>query len=640
ADGDLAVTSKAAAALGSGVDRLAEAEAIGLVELGAGQAVFRHTLVRSAIYSAAEPTRRRAAHRAVAAALPSTSVERRAWQLSEACLGPDDDVAELLSEAALAADARAAHGVAAAAMERSAELSSTDAQRGERLCRAGESAWVGGQVDRADALLRRAAGLVRDPATCGEIDGLRGIIALRTGSLSDARELLRRSAERAEPVDADAAVLRLADLVVSCFYLCDTVQGGAAAADIDRLIPSCRTATAVVRGHMATGFAMVLAGKPGIDRIRLGVQRLTEDPALSDDVRRPGWVVLGTLFLRESGAPRDEVQRLVAEQRARAALGTLPNLLFYGARDDATTDRWAAAVDGYDESITLARETGQSTDLAVSLAGLAWLQARMGRSADCRANAEEALRLAERHDIVLARVWAQFALGDRGFALGETETAIRSYQDLQSTLADVRFLDVDVSPGPELAELRWRAGDRAAAVDIAREYLCRARDKAQPWALARAYRVAALTSPTPAERSALFERALEAHADTLDVFEEARTRLAFGSALRRDRSRVAARPQLRLALDAFERLGARPWADLAASEMNATGEQVRRGAKGYLGQLTSQEVRIARMLSQGKTTKETAAALFLSPKTVEYHLRHVYQKLGIRSRSELSQALN
>jgi DNA-binding CsgD family transcriptional regulator len=154
--------------------------------------------------------------------------------------------------------------------------------------------------------------------------------------------------------------------------------------------------------------------------------------------------------------------------------------------------------------------------------------------------------------------------------------------------------------------------------------------------LARAHRAVALSRPDSAERTRLFERALELHAGSLDLFEEAKTRLAFGSSLRRSRSRVAARPQLRQALDAFERLGARPWADLAASELDATGEKVRRGGEGYLGALTSQEIRIARMLGDGRTTKETAAALVLSPKTVEYHLRHVYQKLHVGSRAELA----
>ncbi|MBV8346703.1 MAG: helix-turn-helix transcriptional regulator [Mycolicibacterium sp.] len=346
--------------------------------------------------------------------------------------------------------------------------------------------------------------------------------------------------------------------------------------------------------------------------------------------------MLATLFLREAASGRDVIERVVTEQRTRAALGALPNLLLYTARDDATTDRWASAVDGYDESVTLASETGQTTDLAASLAGLAWLQARMGRADECRSSAAEALALAERHDIVLAGVWARFALGDLSFALGDTGDALRCYHDLQAKLADVGFLDVDVSPGPEIAELQASTGDFASAAKTADAFLRRAREKAQPWALARAYRAAALACPEPGERAAMFERALQTHAGTLDLFEEARTRLAFGAALRRGRTRAAARPHLRAALEAFERLNARPWCEKAASELTATGEHVSRGSKGYLGQLTSQEVRIARMLAQGRTTKETAAALFLSPKTVEYHLRHVYQKLGISSRAELT----
>ena len=149
----------------------------------------------------------------------------------------------------------------------------------------------------------------------------------------------------------------------------------------------------------------------------------------------------------------------------------------------------------------------------------------------------------------------------------------------------------------------------------------------------------ALTCQDSAEQAALFDQALEFHGHSLDVYEEARTRLAFGAALRRHRARAAARPQLRLALSAFDRLGAQPWADAAARELDATGERTQRGAKGYLAVLTAQEARIARLLASGRTTKEAAAELFLSPKTVEYHLRHIYQKLGIGSRSELAAAM-
>jgi DNA-binding CsgD family transcriptional regulator len=639
ADGDLITTARAAAELGCAVAELAEAEAIGLVQLAGVRAVFRHPLVRPAIYASAAPAHRRDVHRAVAAALPDSSADLRTWHLSQACVGPDDDVADALVTVADRARARGAHGVAVTALNRAAELTSQDSHRATRLIGAGESAWLAGQPRQADALLEKATALASDPATLGEIADLRGNLALRTGSLDAGRELLLRAAELSEPADPDAAVMRLSDLIVLCFYQCD-IAGSLAAADrAERLLDDCRTAVARVRGQMTVGMARVLAGQAGVPLIRSAVDALTAGLDLPEDPLRPHWQVIGTLFLRESGAGRDLIRRAVRDDRARMALGALPTLLFHTARDDATTDRWASSMTSYDESISLARETGLTTDLAASLAGLAWLQARMGRVAACQANAGEALVLAERHGITLGRLWGLFALGDLYLGQGDTEAAADSLQRLQTTLDEIAFLDVDLAPGPELAEAQLRNGDAAAAAATAQEYFVRASAKGQPWALARAHRAIALTSPEPAERISLFEQALELHSGSLDLFEEARTRLAYGAALRRGRSRVAARPQLRLALDAFERLGARPWADLAATELDATGAKVRRGSEGYLGVLTSQEIRIARMLGDGRTTKETAAALFLSPKTVEYHLRHVYQKLHVSSRDELRAAM-
>jgi DNA-binding CsgD family transcriptional regulator len=136
-----------------------------------------------------------------------------------------------------------------------------------------------------------------------------------------------------------------------------------------------------------------------------------------------------------------------------------------------------------------------------------------------------------------------------------------------------------------------------------------------------------------------FDRALRHHGQTPDAFEKARTQLAYGERLRRARNRVLARAQLREALDVFERLDARPWADRARNELAASGATLRRRDPNTVDELTPQELQIALLLASGKTTRETAAALFLSPKTIEYHLRHVYQKLDIHSRDELARAL-
>jgi DNA-binding CsgD family transcriptional regulator len=163
--------------------------------------------------------------------------------------------------------------------------------------------------------------------------------------------------------------------------------------------------------------------------------------------------------------------------------------------------------------------------------------------------------------------------------------------------------------------------------------------KGLPWPCARAARCAGLLASDDAlDRP--FAEALALHAETPDVFEQARTHLVYGARLRRARRRVRAREELRAALAIFERLGAAPWIAQAAAELAATGETARRRDPSTLDQLTPQEVQVGLLLGQGHTTRAAAAQLFLSPKTVEYHLRHVYQKLGIRTREELSASLD
>jgi DNA-binding CsgD family transcriptional regulator len=137
-----------------------------------------------------------------------------------------------------------------------------------------------------------------------------------------------------------------------------------------------------------------------------------------------------------------------------------------------------------------------------------------------------------------------------------------------------------------------------------------------------------------------FEVALALHQQTPDVFETARTHLAYGSYLRRSRKRIQAREQLRAAVDIFDALGADPWSEMARSELAATGETARRRNPATLNELTPQELQIALRVAEGRTTRETAAALFLSPKTVEYHLHNIYRKLAIRSRQELAGAMS
>jgi DNA-binding CsgD family transcriptional regulator len=215
---------------------------------------------------------------------------------------------------------------------------------------------------------------------------------------------------------------------------------------------------------------------------------------------------------------------------------------------------------------------------------------------------------------------------------------VATFTAQQRVLDEVGLTDPDLSPAPELVDALLRLGRGGEAEAVAAGFAERAAARGGAWSLARAARATGLVA-TEAVFADHFAAALEHHAATPDVFEAARTRLAYGERLRRAGARVRAREQLRAAAAAFLALGAGPWVERARGELEATGETLRRGDPAARDELTPQELRIALRLASGQTTREAAAALFLSPKTVEYHLRHAYRKLGVHSRDELRAAL-
>jgi len=302
---------------------------------------------------------------------------------------------------------------------------------------------------------------------------------------------------------------------------------------------------------------------------------------------------------------------------------------------DAATDRWVEAHAGFDEAIRLARETGQEVVRAAALARLAWLEARLGRDDSCRRHAEEALSLARERDARLCEIWALAALGELELVRGRLEEARARVEERQAVIEERGIADVDLFPAPDAVEIALRLGDDAT--ETATAFARAAEAKGQPWSRARAERTLALVAD---DWEPHFEQALSLHEQTADAFERARTELAYGARLRRAGQRVRARDLLRAAHEAFDALGAEPWAEQARTELAATGETARRRVASGLDELTPQELQISLLLADGKTTRETAAALFLSPKTIEYHLRNVYRKLAIHSRDELRAALN
>ncbi len=635
--GDLPLLGRAAAGLGVDVAALAGAESAGLVVLRAGVVEFRHPLARSAIYADAPAAQRREAHRALAAALPDRDVDRRAWHLAAAAVGADEAASSALAQAGARSRERSAYATAAAAFERAGRLAADPERRAGLLWEAAETAWLAGLADRAVALLDEARATSADTARIVEIDELAGHIATHRGPVMRGHAILTAAAGRADP---ERAVAMLSEAAGACFYAGDPVEMLAVAERARAALGSDPSPRARFLAATAMGTAQIFGGDAAAGAVSLHAAiALAEGSAeLRDDLKLVPWLATGPIFLRETGAGRSLLEHALASARARAAVGALPFVLNLIARDLAGADRWAVAESTYREAIDLARESGQRTELVFGLAGLAWLQARRGREQECRALAAEALALAGELGARLHVVWAAAALGELELALGEEGRAVEHLERRRDLLRELAITDADLSPAAELVDAYLRLGRVEEAERTGEEFAAAAEAKGQPWSLARALRCRGQLAGDDG-LAAPFEAALAHHANTPDAFEEARTRLAYGQRLRRARRRVLAREQLRSAADTFERLDARPWADRARAELAATGETLRRRDPSTVDELTPQELQIALLLGEGRTTRETAAALFLSPKTIEYHLRHVYLKLDIHSREELAAAL-
>ncbi len=637
--GELAVLARAGSPLGLELEALAAAEEAGLVKLDDGRVEFRHPLARSALYADASPQQRREAHAALAGALPDKDVDRRAWHLAAASVGPSAEAAAALEHAGERALARSAYAVAAGAFERGARLAPEDEACARLLLEAANAAWLAGMADRTLALLDEARLRAADPSLSARIDQLAGHVAMRRGPVMDGYPLVMSAAEQIAEHDPELAVVMLAEAVQGCFYAGETPSMVAAAERAVALAEGQDSRRAQFFAAMASGMALVADGRgeAGAASVRSAVEILEQSDELRDDPRLLAWTAYGPMYLREADAGRGLIARAFERARAESAVGTLPTLLAFLARDQATTDQWAEAGASFDEAIRLARETGQRSELVVALAGLSVMEARQGHEREVREHTAEALALSDELGIAMHRSWARQALGDLELGLGRPADAIPHHEAQLRELRERGIADVDVSPGPELVESYLRLGRVGEAAAAATEYEAAAQAKGQPWALARAARCRGLLADGAAFEAA-FEHALGLHERTPDAFETARTRLAYGARLRREGKRVRAREQLRAALDLFEHLGAHPWADQATAELAASGETARRRDASTLDDLTPQELQIARLLAAGNTTREAAAAVFLSPKTIEYHLGHVYRKLGIHSREELAAA--
>ncbi len=618
ADGTGRVAVLRAAAPDAPVDDLGD-----LIVTDGPTVAFRHPLVRSAVYHAASAAERRAAHLALAAALEPDPAEqdRRAWHLGQAATGPDETVAAELERVS----GRAGPAAAAAALARAAELTPAGPDRARRLTASAAASWHGGDATRALDQLDQAerAGGPTPPTAM-----LRALIELRAGDPADALRLLRPVAAEALRAGPPHAIELLMLFGEAGYHADDAAAWRAVTAAVEEL-PLAGGDTDDVLLRLARAVGRVRAGAPpGLADGDLDVLDRLTDPG------RLCWA--GGMVWGIGDRARGRWLRRRAMERAAAlgAVGTLAWVLEFVVVDELAAGRLAAAAAYADEGRRHAAETGQP-NLDCWFGGvLATVAALRGDDARARELADGVLAEAVGRNLVAATAQANRALGLIELAAGRAEQAVVHLRPLG---LEERGSGHTAHPGlvlqnvPDFVEAAFRL-DRP---ELAEEPLARftrwAEATGAPDLLALAARCEALSGVgEPA-----FRRALALHPATDRPVELARTQLLFGEHLRRARRRADARELLRDALTTFKHLGATAWADRAGDELRATGETTADPARDLLAGLTPQELRIATAVAEGATNREVAARLFLSTRTVDYHLRKVFQKTGLTSRGEL-----
>jgi DNA-binding CsgD family transcriptional regulator len=629
-NGARATVERAASELGLDIADLAPAESAGLLRVDSGQVVFRHPLVRTAIYRGAAFTDREHAHRTLAnASAAEGSPDRAAWHRAAATVGTDDEVALELESTAERARLRSGHAAAASALERAAELSGDTESKARRLVAAAGAAWHAGQPERATALLDRASPIVSDQGLRVELAHVRGDVEWRCGALLDAATTLMSGAADAARLDPGKALEMLSDagfVGLDTGDLAQVHEAGQLAATLPRSDDEERA----FRVDLLVGVGRLALGDASAVPL---VQETLARAADVDETRSLVWAAVGAAALGDFATRAESLRRAVALARTSGAVDTLTTVLVNVAITGVLTGQFGVGTEA-EEGLRLAREAGLPHAASLHLSVLAWLAAVKGRDEECRALAAEVREEAPVTGLALANSIAEWGVALLDLGVGRPEETVTRLVALSSAPPGVGQPYFVLSSAPDLVEACVRTGrnDTArTAFAVLEEF---ARPGAPTWALALAARCRALLAEGPeAERE--FSKALHTHSQSPNPFSLARTELLYGEFLRRERRRTDAREQLRAALDAFESLGAEPWAERARVELRATGETARKRDASTIDELTPQELQIARLVGEGHSNKEVAAQLFLSPRTVEYHLRKVFAKLGIASRAEL-----
>jgi DNA-binding CsgD family transcriptional regulator len=631
--GDPLVIWGAAGRLGITKEASGPATATGLLDIGINFR-FRHPLLRSVVYRDASIDERRQVHAALAGATDArVDPDRRVWHLAAAAAGPDEEVAAELEGSASRAQARGGMAASAAFLQRSVALSADPAHRARRALAAAQATFQAGAFETAFGLLGTAEAGPLDGFQRAQVDLTRGYVAFASGFGSDAPPLLLKAARQLEAYDA--ALARETYLVAWIAASLAGTAGGDIQLEISRAAQGLPPSTATPRplDLLLDGVTLVVTDglAAAVPTLRRAMTAVVDIP-IEDVVRWGAAAMAPSALLWDFEAMLATMERHVQVARDAGALAHLPTLLHNVGLAKAWMGDFSGAASVVEEADSVSVATG-SHIAPYTLLRLLSLQ---GREAEVKGPIANAIKLAENEGQGHAAAWAHWAAAvlHNGFA---------RYSDAASEgrLATSNPLDhfMYIWALPELIEGAARAGEEELASDALERLLRITQPIANDLALGIEARCRALLSGS-AQAEALYRDAIDRLGRTRLRPELARAHLVYGEWLRREGHRVDARTHLRTALEIFDLLGMKAFAGRARRELLATGEKVRKRSVETLDELTPQELQIAQLASDRRTNVEIATQLFLSPRTVEWHLLKVFAKLGVTSRRELHAALS
>jgi DNA-binding CsgD family transcriptional regulator len=632
--GDASLVWRAAQLLGIDLEAAAPAARDQLLDIGA-DVRFRHPLVRSAVYRASAASERRAAHGALAAATdPGTDPDRRAWHRAQATSVPDEQVAAELERSAGRAQARGGLAAAAAFLARAAELTVDPARRADRMLAAAQFHLQAGSFDDALGLLAAAQSAPMDDFGHARVDLLRGLIAAAT-NLSTAPLELLKAAKRLEPLAVELARQTYLDAWGAALFAGRLAGPGGSVVEVSL------AARAAARPGSSPGpsdllldglAALVTEGRVAATPMLQPAVRLFRD----DEVSAEQWLRWGVLASSAAVTLWDfESWEAVSTRQievARAAGALTP--LSVALNGQAMIATWRG---GLEEAAALSAEDDalkEATGVQISPYGAMLLAAYEGRMPDASVLADVTIKDAIARGEGLGVQLAHWTIAVLQNGLGQYEDALEAAEQA----SDERGLFISTWALAELIEAAVRCGRTERAADALARLTAATSIGDADWARATQARARALLAEGDVA-DALYREAIERLGRTPLRAELARAHLLYGEWLRRENRRVDGREHLRAAYDIFAAMGAEGFADRARHELLATGEQVRKRRDDTRDDLTPQEEHIARLARDGRTNPEIGAELYISARTVEWHLRKVFTKLGITSRRGLHDAL-